>query len=97
MRFTGLSFERLISAEDFKHYKPDPESYLGVVDSMYLKPHQVMLVAAHNGDLAAAQKCGLSTGFVMRPNEHGPGRRTPPRESRVVHSVNVASDVHTWR
>ncbi len=63
------------SGETFRHYKPDPESYLGVVDSMYLKPHQVMLVAAHNGDLAAAQKCGLSTGFVLRPGEHGPGQK----------------------
>ena len=54
----------------------DPEAYLGVVDSMYLKPHQVMLVAAHNGDLAAAQKCGLSTGFVHRPTEHGPNQKT---------------------
>jgi 2-haloacid dehalogenase len=34
-----------------------------------------MLCAAHNGDLAAAQKCGLSTGFVIRPNEHGPGQK----------------------
>ena len=55
--------------------KPDPEAYLGVVDSMYLKPHQVMLCAAHNGDLAAAQKCGLSTGYINRPYEHGPGQK----------------------
>jgi 2-haloacid dehalogenase len=34
-----------------------------------------MLVAAHNGDLKAAQKCGLSTGFVIRPNEHGPNQK----------------------
>ena len=46
-----------------------------MVSSMYLKPHQVMLVAAHNNDLAAAQKCGLSTGFVIRPEEHGPGQK----------------------
>ncbi|MBL0898663.1 MAG: haloacid dehalogenase type II, partial [Reyranella sp.] len=56
-------------------YKPDPESYLGVVDSMYLEPGQVMLVAAHNNDLAAAQKCGLMTAFVTRPAEHGPGQK----------------------
>ena len=28
-----------------------------------------------SGDLAAAQKCGLSTGFVIRPTEHGPGQK----------------------
>src|SRR5215831_2260601 len=53
-----------------------PESYLGVVRTMYLEPSQVMLVAAHNGDLKEAQKCGLSTAFVHRPTEHGPDQKT---------------------
>ena len=70
---SGIPWDHCFSGETFKHYKPDPESYLGVVDSMYLKPHQVMLCAAHNGDLAAAQKCGLSTGFV------DPAHRARPR------------------
>jgi len=34
-----------------------------------------MLVAAHNGDLAAAAAVGLRTGFVARPGEHGPHQR----------------------
>jgi 2-haloacid dehalogenase len=33
-----------------------------------------MMVAAHTDDLVAAAKCGLRTGHVARPNEHGPGR-----------------------
>ncbi len=70
----GIPWDHCFSGETFHHYKPDPEAYLGVVKTMYLKPHQVMLVAAHNGDLAAAQKCGLSTGFVHRPKEHGPNQ-----------------------
>jgi 2-haloacid dehalogenase len=73
---SGIPWDHCFSGETFHHYKPDPESYLGVVDSMYLEPHQVMLVAAHNGDLRAAQKCGLSTGFVHRPKEHGPNQKT---------------------
>jgi 2-haloacid dehalogenase len=32
------------------------------------------MVAAHNGDLAAARACGLRTAFVPRPTEHGPGQ-----------------------
>ena len=35
-----------------------------------------MLVAAHNGDLAAAASCGFQTAFVPRPKEHGPGQTT---------------------
>ena len=34
------------------------------------------MVAAHNGDLAAARQCGLRTAFVVRPTEHGPGQTT---------------------
>src|SRR5260370_10850978 len=29
VHFTGLPFQRLISAEDFQPYKPDPDGYLG--------------------------------------------------------------------
>ena len=46
-----------------------------------------MMVAAHNGDLAAASGCGLRTAFVPRPLEHGPGQSTdlaPTRSWDVV-------------
>jgi 2-haloacid dehalogenase len=61
-----------MSAELFEHYKPDPETYLGAARLLCLKPEQVMMVAAHNGDLRAAQKQGLKTAFVARPTEYGP-------------------------
>ena len=80
----GIPWDHCFSGETFRHYKPDPESYLGVVKTMYLKPHQVMLCAAHNGDLKAAQKCGLSTGFVIRPHEHGPGQKRDRKNTMVL-------------
>jgi len=70
----GIPWDHCFSGETFRHFKPDPEAYLGVVKTMYLQPHQVMLVAAHNGDLLAAQNCGLRTAFVARPHEHGPNQ-----------------------
>lgn len=72
MRFTGLKFQRLLSAEDFKHYKPDPEVYLGAADALGLEPGQVMMVAAHKADLRAAQAAGLKAAFVERTLEKGP-------------------------
>ena len=45
----GIPWDHCFSGETFRHYKHDPESYLGVVKTMYLQPHQVMLCAAHNG------------------------------------------------
>jgi 2-haloacid dehalogenase len=73
VRFGGLPFERLLSAEDFGHYKPDPEVYLGAASALGLEAGQVMMVAAHKGDLRAAQAAGLRAAFVERPLEKGPG------------------------
>ncbi len=71
-KFAGLPWDLVMSAELFEHYKPDPETYLGAARLLGLKPEQVMMVAAHNGDLKAAQKLGLKTAFVPRPTEYGP-------------------------
>jgi 2-haloacid dehalogenase len=73
MRFSALPFERLISAEDFSHYKPDREVYLGAASVLGVEPREVMMVAAHKGDLRAAQAAGLRAAFVERPLEKGPG------------------------
>jgi 2-haloacid dehalogenase len=67
-----LPWDLVLSAELFEHYKPDPETYLGAARLLGLQPGQVMMVAAHNGDLAAANRLGLKTAFVARPTEYGP-------------------------
>ncbi len=41
------------------------------MELLHLKPEQVMMVAAHQGDLLAAAKQGLRTAFVKRPLERG--------------------------
>jgi 2-haloacid dehalogenase len=71
-KFAGLPWDLVLSAELFEHYKPDPETYLGAARLLGLAPQQVMMVAAHNGDLKAAQQLGLKTAFVARPTEYGP-------------------------
>jgi 2-haloacid dehalogenase len=71
-KHAGLPWDLILSAELFEHYKPDPETYLGAARLLGLPPQQVMMVAAHNGDLAAAQRLGLKTAFVARPTEYGP-------------------------
>jgi len=67
-----LPWDLILSAEVFRHYKPDPETYLGVAATFDLKPEEVMLVAAHKDDLQAASKLGLQTAFIERPKEFGP-------------------------
>lgn len=71
-KHTGLPWDAVLSAELFHHYKPDREVYLGAADLLGCKPLELMMVAAHVGDLKAARACGLRTGFVSRPNEYGP-------------------------
>jgi 2-haloacid dehalogenase len=70
--FGQLPFHRLLSAEDFRHYKPDPEVYMGAASALGLQPSQLMMVAAHKSDLRAAQAAGLRAAFVERPMEKGP-------------------------
>lgn len=71
-KFAGLPWDLVLSAELFEHYKPDPETYLGAARLLGLAPAEVMMVAAHNNDLEAAQRNGLKTAFVARPTEYGP-------------------------
>src|SRR5688572_27651893 len=79
-KHAGLPWDCILSAENVRHYKPDAEVYRLVPDLFDLTPEQVMLVAAHEHDLQAAQKHGLRTAFVHRPREHGPDKATaiPP-------------------
>lgn len=70
-KHAGLPWDCIVSAELFRHYKPDPETYLGVANLLDLQPAEVMLVACHPNDLRAAKAQGLKTAYVMRPLEFG--------------------------
>lgn len=72
-RHAGLTWDTVLSAELFRHYKPDREVYLGAASMLGCRPEEVMMVAAHKGDLRAAKEAGLRTAFVERPLEFGPG------------------------
>jgi 2-haloacid dehalogenase len=71
----GLPWDLILGAELARHYKPDREAYLTAVDLLGLKPEEVMMCAAHVGDLNAARSFGLRAGFIYRPNEYGPTRQ----------------------
>ena len=69
-----LPWDCVLSAEVFRAYKPDPRTYLGVADVFDVAPSEVMMVAAHQEDLAAARDCGLLTAYIERPLEFGAAR-----------------------
>jgi len=83
-KHAGLPWDTVLSAELFERYKPDPAVYLGAARLLGIQPAQLMMVAAHPADLAAAQRCGLKTAFIPRPDEYGPGGRTEDLGTLVV-------------
>jgi 2-haloacid dehalogenase len=74
-KHSGLPWDLILGAELARHYKPDREAYLTSVSLLGLKPEEVMMCAAHSGDLNAARSFGLRTGFIHRPHEYGPRRQ----------------------
>ena len=76
----GLPWDAVLSAELARAYKPDPVVYRTAADLLGLAPEQVMMVAAHAGDLRASAGVGFRTAYVPRPLEYGPrsGRDLTP-------------------
>ncbi len=74
-----LPWDCVIAAELTRHYKTDPEVYTGAAALLDLPTNEVMMVAAHGGDLLAARATGMRTALVHRPLEYGPGGR-PERQ-----------------
>lgn len=83
----------MISAELFRHYKPDPEAYLGCAELLDVAPAELMLVAAHASDLRGAKRAGLMTAYVDRPLEYGAGRRRPSKIENGEFDVMAADFV----
>jgi 2-haloacid dehalogenase len=88
-KHAGLPWDVILGAETARAYKPLPQAYLASAELLNLPPAQLMLVAAHNGDLAAAAACGLRTAFVVRPTEYGPHQK---RDFKADREWDVVAD-----
>lgn len=75
-RYAGLPWDCILGAPIARNYKPEPVVYLASCTALRLEPAEVLMVAAHNDDLAAARAAGLMTAFVARPTEHGVEQKT---------------------
>ena len=81
-RFAALPWDVVLGSDVSRAYKPDPAAYRAPARFLGLDVGEVLLVAAHNRDLRAAQEAGLATAFVARPDEYGPGRGEPVPDGR---------------
>jgi len=90
-KHNGLPWDCVLSAEVFKAYKPDPATYLGVARVFDIDPSDVMLVAAHQDDLAAARDCGLQTAYIERPFEFGSAspKDVSPHTANTLHAKDL--------
>mgnify|MGYP003542634016 FL=1 len=84
-RRNGLPWDAIAGAELARDYKPKAVVYQSAASAFDCAPHEVLMVAAHSDDLAAAARAGLRTAFVARPDEKGPGRG----ESRAAVAVDL--------
>jgi 2-haloacid dehalogenase len=97
-KFAGLPWDVVLGSDLVRHYKPDREMYLSAPFYLDLKPEEVMMCAAHVGDLQAARSYGLRTGFIYRPNEYGGGPVGVPDKAKPgdfdVVSVSIVDLAH---
>ena len=64
-----VQWDGILSCEFLGYYKPSLQAYLRGTSLLGLKPAETMMVAAHKGDLAAAQMTGMHTAYVNVPEE----------------------------
>lgn len=65
----GVQWDGILSCEFLGYYKPSLQAYLKATSLLGLKPAEAMMVAAHKGDLAAAQASGMHTAYVNVPED----------------------------
>lgn len=93
-RYGDLRFDCVLSAEMVHAYKPVREVYRSAARFLGVQPAELMLVAAHPGDLEGARRAGLRTAFIDRPLEYGPnspGREDPDADESVEQLHELAA------
>ena len=64
-----VQWDGILSCEFLGYYKPSLQANLKATRVLGMKPSEAMMVAAHEGDLAAARAAGLHTAYVNVPEE----------------------------
>ena len=88
-RHAGLPWDIILGSSISGFYKPHPATYLKSVEALNLQPGQVLMVAAHQQDLAYAAGHGIQTAFVSRPEEFG-GKLKPEHPEPGVDYMDAA-------
>lgn len=65
---TGF-FERILSVDAIRRYKPALEPYQMAARELGVEPADIYMVAAHYWDLAGARHAGCQTAYINRPGK----------------------------
>lgn len=82
IRFSGLAFDRAISAAEAQSFKPDSATYRRAADLIALPMDAILFVACHAFDCLGARACGMRTAFVDRRGR--PFGQTPHQPDLTV-------------
>jgi 2-haloacid dehalogenase len=72
VRTHDLPFDCVLTAELVHSSKPDPRVYALAQKSIGVRADEILMVACHKYDLAAAKAFGFKVAFIPRPLEFGP-------------------------
>lgn len=83
-------FEELITADDVRNTKPDPEGILLALSRIEVEPKQSMYVGDSPADMIAGKRAGVHTGAAMwSPENRGdPSKEHPDFEFRSVQQLS---------
>ncbi|WP_232629738.1 haloacid dehalogenase type II [Methylobacterium sp. Leaf118] len=92
-RRNGFVFDAVLGAGFSRDYKPKPALYRDAVAALGFAAGEILMVAAHSDDLAAAAGEGLATAHIARPRENGPaGGETAPH-GPVTYAASDLADL----
>lgn len=85
----AIPWDFIMSSTIVRAYKRHPDAYLNCCRALELEPRQVMMCAAHNDDLEAAQSHGLRTAYINRPYEYGQDQKA---DFEATGSFDIVTD-----
>lgn len=62
-------FDKVLSIEGVKNYKPHASTYHYAYSLMNVLPEDTMLIAAHGWDITGANRAGIQSAFISRPGK----------------------------
>jgi 2-haloacid dehalogenase len=94
-KWARLPWDFIFGADLFQAYKPDARVYRGAAELLGHQPDELMMVAAHVGDLRGARAAGLQTAYVYRPLEYGDNVKEPETDSSAEVNATDFVDLAT--